>query len=66
MRIGIDGRKITDFGIGTYIRGLLRGLTECRGETDDPLLAVNDVVGKAPQGDTVPSALRALASCCTR
>jgi len=28
MRIGIDGRKIADFGIGTYIRGLLRGLDE--------------------------------------
>jgi alpha-1,3-rhamnosyl/mannosyltransferase len=26
MRIGIDARKIADFGIGTYIRGLLRGL----------------------------------------
>lgn len=24
MRIGIDARKIADFGIGTYIRGLLR------------------------------------------
>ena len=24
MRIGIDARKISDFGIGTYIRGLLR------------------------------------------
>jgi glycosyltransferase involved in cell wall biosynthesis len=27
-RIGIDGRKIADYGIGTYIRGLLRGLEE--------------------------------------
>ena len=26
MRIGIDARKIADFGIGTYIRGLLREL----------------------------------------
>jgi glycosyltransferase involved in cell wall biosynthesis len=26
MRVGIDARKIADFGIGTYIRGLLRGL----------------------------------------
>jgi alpha-1,3-rhamnosyl/mannosyltransferase len=26
MRIGIDARKIGDFGIGTYIRGLLREL----------------------------------------
>ncbi len=28
MRIGIDGRKIGDYGIGTYIRGLLHGLEE--------------------------------------
>jgi glycosyltransferase involved in cell wall biosynthesis len=28
MRIGIDARKLTDFGIGTYIRGLLHGLAE--------------------------------------
>jgi alpha-1,3-rhamnosyl/mannosyltransferase len=26
MRIAIDGRKIADYGIGTYIRGLLDGL----------------------------------------
>jgi glycosyltransferase involved in cell wall biosynthesis len=26
MRVGIDARKIADFGIGTYIRGLLGGL----------------------------------------
>lgn len=28
MRIGIDCRKIADFGIGTYVRGLVRGLGE--------------------------------------
>lgn len=28
MRIGIDGRKIGDFGIGTYIRELISGLVE--------------------------------------
>ena len=28
MRIGIDARKIADFGIGTYIRGLLSGLEQ--------------------------------------
>lgn len=27
-RIGIDCRKIADFGIGTYVRGLVRGLAE--------------------------------------
>ncbi len=31
MRIGIDARKIADYGIGTYIRGLLRGLAACEG-----------------------------------
>jgi glycosyltransferase involved in cell wall biosynthesis len=28
VRIGIDCRKIADFGIGTYVRGLVRGLAE--------------------------------------
>jgi glycosyltransferase involved in cell wall biosynthesis len=28
MRIGIDARKLADFGIGTYIRGLLHGLSQ--------------------------------------
>src|SRR5205085_4205449 len=28
MRVGIDARKIGDFGIGTYIRGLIAGLLE--------------------------------------
>lgn len=28
MRVGIDCRKIRDYGIGTYIRGLLGGLSE--------------------------------------
>ncbi|MDP9361765.1 MAG: glycosyltransferase family 4 protein [Acidobacteriota bacterium] len=31
MRVGIDARKIADFGIGTYIRGLLRGLIAAGG-----------------------------------
>lgn len=31
MRIGIDARKIADFGIGTYARGLLRGLASLEG-----------------------------------
>lgn len=34
MRIGIDARKISDFGIGTYIRGLLGGLARCRGDEE--------------------------------
>lgn len=39
MRVGIDARKIADFGIGTYIRGLLREL---------------DYVVFAPKDATVP------------
>lgn len=31
VRLGIDARKLTDFGIGTYISALLRGLEERRG-----------------------------------
>jgi len=31
VRIGIDCRKIADFGIGTYVRGLVRGLAEIGG-----------------------------------
>jgi O-antigen biosynthesis alpha-1,2-mannosyltransferase len=33
MRIGIDARKIEDFGIGTYIRGLLHELAANGGDT---------------------------------
>ncbi|MBV9070822.1 MAG: glycosyltransferase family 4 protein [Acidobacteria bacterium] len=33
MRIGIDARKIADFGIGTYIRGLLQQLAADGGNT---------------------------------
>lgn len=34
MRIGIDGRKLHDFGIGTYIRNLLRHLARIDRETE--------------------------------
>ena len=34
MRIGIDARKLHDFGIGTYIRNLLRQLARLDGETE--------------------------------
>lgn len=39
MRIGIDGRKIADFGIGTYLRGLLGGLAELGGDEEYVVLA---------------------------
>ena len=32
LRVGIDARKIADFGIGTYIRGLLTALVELAGD----------------------------------
>ena len=32
MRIGIDCRKIADFGIGTYVRGLVHALAELGGD----------------------------------
>ncbi|HEV8435473.1 MAG TPA: hypothetical protein VGR95_18840, partial [Thermoanaerobaculia bacterium] len=39
MRVVIDGRKIADYGIGTYIRGLLRGLQELGGNDEYVVLA---------------------------
>ncbi|HSP34337.1 MAG TPA: glycosyltransferase, partial [Thermoanaerobaculia bacterium] len=39
MRVGIDARKIADFGIGTYIRGLLAGLAEIGGDDRYVVLA---------------------------
>ena len=39
MRIGIDARKLHDFGIGTYIRNLLRQLARQDGQTEYVVLA---------------------------
>jgi glycosyltransferase involved in cell wall biosynthesis len=47
MRVGIDARKIADFGIGTYIRGLLRGLVALGGE--------DEYVAFAPADAPIPS-----------
>jgi glycosyltransferase involved in cell wall biosynthesis len=38
MRIAIDARKLHDFGIGTYIRNVLRGLARLDGQTEYVLL----------------------------
>ena len=38
MRIAIDARKLHDFGIGTYIRNLLRQLAKLDGESEYVLL----------------------------
>ena len=47
MRIGIDCRKIADFGIGTYVRGLVRGLAEI-GAPEKYLLFVRRPVAELP------------------
>ena len=39
MRIGIDARKLHDFGIGTYIRNLLRQLARQDRQTEYVVLA---------------------------
>lgn len=39
MRVAIDARKIADYGIGTYIRGLLGGLAAIGGEERYAVLA---------------------------
>lgn len=44
MRIGIDARKLHDFGIGTYIRNLLRELARLDHDTDFVLLCRPDDV----------------------
>jgi glycosyltransferase involved in cell wall biosynthesis len=49
MRVGIDARKIADFGIGTYIRGLLSGLLEL--QTNDEYVAF------APAGVSLPDGI---------
>ena len=42
MRIGIDARKLHDFGIGTYIRNLLRQLARIDRDTEYVLLSRPD------------------------
>ena len=48
MRIGIDCRKIGDFGIGTYIRGLLHALVDLGGE---------EYVAFGPPGIPIPNGI---------
>jgi glycosyltransferase involved in cell wall biosynthesis len=50
VRVGIDARKLADFGIGTYIRGLLRGLIELRTELQNG----DEYVAFAPAGAKLP------------
>ena len=49
MRIGIDCRKIADFGIGTYIRGLLHALAETGGE-EYVVFGPRDIAPMLPAG----------------
>ncbi len=44
VRIGIDARKLHDFGIGTYIRNLLRQLARLDHDTEFVLLCRPDDV----------------------
>jgi glycosyltransferase involved in cell wall biosynthesis len=53
MRVGIDARKIADFGIGTYIRGLLGGLVS--------LGAGDEYVAFAPAGTPMPDGVEHVA-----
>jgi len=45
MRVAIDARKIRDFGIGTYIRGLIGGLLE---------IGEDEIVALAPENAELP------------
>jgi glycosyltransferase involved in cell wall biosynthesis len=49
MRVAIDARKIADYGIGTYIRGLLGGLAEIGGEERYVVLAPASAREHIPQ-----------------
>ncbi len=48
LRVAIDIRRIGDFGIGTYIRNLLRGLAALDSETSYLLVARQDDVVEVP------------------
>ena len=49
MRVAIDARKLHDFGIGTYIRNLLRQLARIDRETEYVLLLRESDLGVAAQ-----------------
>lgn len=50
MRVGIDARKIADYGIGTYIRGLLRGVAQL--DRSDI-----EVIAFAPTNEHIPAGI---------
>jgi hypothetical protein len=49
MRVAIDARKLHDFGIGTYIRNLLRHLARIDHDTEFVLLCGEADLGVAAQ-----------------
>jgi glycosyltransferase involved in cell wall biosynthesis len=54
VRIGIDARKLHDFGIGTYIRNLLRQLARLDHETEFVVLCrTDDAAGLAALGENL-------------
>jgi glycosyltransferase involved in cell wall biosynthesis len=57
VRIGIDARKLHDFGIGTYIRNLLRQLSRLDHDTEFVLLCRPD---DGPQIETLGENFRAV------
>jgi glycosyltransferase involved in cell wall biosynthesis len=66
LRIGIDARKIADFGIGSYIRGLLAGLAMLEGNEEYVVFAPEQARGTVPASfehvamDAPPYSLREL------
>ncbi|HEU5163859.1 MAG TPA: hypothetical protein VFV54_11975, partial [Thermoanaerobaculia bacterium] len=50
MRIGIDCRKIADYGIGTYIRGILSGLAAAPGDETFVLFGPRAIDAHLPSG----------------
>ena len=54
MRIGIDCRKIADFGIGTYIHGLLHALVEIGGEVAREVHGVSSALRGVKSGSFPP------------
>jgi len=51
LRIAIDARKLRDYGIGTYVRNLLRHLSRLDSETDYVLLFMNSEALKGLMDD---------------
>jgi alpha-1,3-rhamnosyl/mannosyltransferase len=50
MRIGIDARKAADFGIGSYIRGLLQALVAAGGDDEYVAFAPRQLAHLLPAG----------------